>query len=434
MASPLAPEDNIPATVSGDGITQGDLTPNSPESDTALAMDLLDEESALKTLTENVRDQDDLERDISLQANRALIEAEDKKDQKRIEKAELSKSRLANLKRTQEQKLRGTHGNPTLTVRIQREIARIDAEIEICVSDIADFNARIAKRHQDGVSDGVAAGSDGRLPNETRREFLIRTGKITPFAQVGGPLPDGVQGDLANAIVDAEDEAIAEELEADEGEGPRSHRNLRLPGFTEASDYSATDVQSEFSLRPRKRRRLREEEAASSDEFTPAAAASGAETPDSFDDGESDDIDLTARPSKTKRKAATKDGGDKEDLSGIDDGNEDVYQRRLNDWVERRSRARLQRQEQLGQSADGATRDDTEEWFKPSPDQPDHEFPNGLRLPGDIYPSLFDYQKTAVQWLGELYSQRVGGIIGDEMGLGKTGRQILLRNLPCTRD
>jgi SNF2 family DNA or RNA helicase len=28
--------------------------------------------------------------------------------------------------------------------------------------------------------------------------------------------------------------------------------------------------------------------------------------------------------------------------------------------------------------------------------------------------------KTGVQWLWELYSQQVGGIIGDEMGLGKT--------------
>jgi DNA excision repair protein ERCC-6 len=62
-----------------------------------------------------------------------------------------------------------------------------------------------------------------------------------------------------------------------------------------------------------------------------------------------------------------------------------------------------------------------EEWFKPSPDEPDHKFGDDLKLPGDIYPSLFDYQKTCVQWLAELYSQRVGGIIGDEMGLGKTG-------------
>ncbi len=106
-----------------------------------------------------------------------------------------------------------------------------------------------------------------------------------------------------------------------------------------------------------------------------------------------------------------------------------VYQSRLKDWVERRSRARRRRQEQQGQVPEDAGGSTTEEWFKPSPDQPDHEFPNSLRLPGDIYPSLFDYQKTGVQWLAELYSQRVGGIIGDEMGLGKTGTPWLLRTL-----
>jgi DNA excision repair protein ERCC-6 len=55
----------------------------------------------------------------------------------------------------------------------------------------------------------------------------------------------------------------------------------------------------------------------------------------------------------------------------------------------------------LGQPADDGL-GGVEEWFKPSPDQPDHQFENGLKLPGDIYPSLFDYQKTGVQWLAEL--------------------------------
>lgn len=44
----------------------------------------------------------------------------------------------------------------------------------------------------------------------------------------------------------------------------------------------------------------------------------------------------------------------------------------------------------------------------------------GLKIPGRMFESLFDYQKTGVKWLWELHSQRAGGIIGDEMGLGKT--------------
>jgi DNA excision repair protein ERCC-6 len=51
---------------------------------------------------------------------------------------------------------------------------------------------------------------------------------------------------------------------------------------------------------------------------------------------------------------------------------------------------------------------------------PDVIFEGGYRVPGDLYSKLFDYQRTGVKWLWELYTQRAGGIIGDEMGLGKT--------------
>lgn len=37
-----------------------------------------------------------------------------------------------------------------------------------------------------------------------------------------------------------------------------------------------------------------------------------------------------------------------------------------------------------------------------------------------IYSRLYDYQRTAVSWMFELFKNRLGGILGDEMGLGKT--------------
>ncbi|KAK4152663.1 SNF2 family N-terminal domain-containing protein [Chaetomidium leptoderma] len=376
-----------------------------------------DEASALKLLTENVRDQDDLERDITLQASRALIEAEDNRDQKRIEKAELSKSRLENQLKLQQQKLRAAHANPTARLRVQREIARIEAEVEICDKDIADFNARIERRNQQDAEDAQVPATGGKLPGETQREYLIRTGKITPFASFGSARPDGVQGELADAIIDAEDEAVAEELEEQAGEGPRSHQNLRLPGFAEDNEGpSSSAVESEFSLRPRKKRRVQKPFVESDEEFAPDKPASEAASPESL---ASDDFDMTDTTPKRKRVKAAKESEDKVDLSNVDDGNEAVYQKRLGDWVERRSRARRRRQETAGQPVEDGS-DGIAEWFKPSPDQPDHLFENGLKLPGDIYPSLFDYQKTGVQWLAELYAQQVGGIVGDEMGLGKT--------------
>ncbi|KAL2195470.1 SNF2 family N-terminal domain-containing protein [Corynascus similis CBS 632.67] len=376
-----------------------------------------DEASALKLLTENVRDQDDLERDITMQASRALIEAEDKRDQKRIEKAESSKSKLENQRKLQQQKLSTAHTNPTARLRIQREIARIEAEIEICDKDISDFKARIEQRNRQDATESQAQTTGGKLPGETHREYLIRTGKITPFASFGGPRPEGVQGELADAVIDAEDEAVAEELEQQAGEAPRSHQNLRLPGFAEdIEDISSSAVESEFSLRPRKKRKVQKPTIETDDDFAPDESASEAA---SLASSASDDYDMTDITPKRKRGKAVQKGEDKVDLSNIDDGNEAVYQKRLKDWTERRSRARRRRQEKSGQPVDDGT-DGVEEWHKPSPDQPDHHFENGLKLPGDIYPSLFDYQKTGVQWLAELYAQQVGGIVGDEMGLGKT--------------
>lgn len=426
---PVAPPPCKPTSTANDDTEEGPLadkitaaSPPGTHQDGSPASDLpedLDEESALKNLSATARDQEDLERDISHQANLALIEAEDNKDQKRIKKAEAAKLKYINQKKDQQAKLRTSRGNTTFQNKAQKEIARLDAEIELADKDIVELNARIEERHQAGRDDEVTAGrATGRLPGETQREFLIRTGKITPFSKIGGQRPEGVHGDLADAIIAAEDEAVAEELENEQvADQIRSHQNLRLPGFLEEDDDDVTaTVENEFSLRPRKKRRIQND--ASSDEFTPESAAS----PASISAGGSEDYDLTgltrAAPRKTpKGSKAAKDAGGKVDFSKIDDGDESVYRHRLSDWEERRSRARRRRQEREGISGDD---DGEEEWFKPSPDQPDHQFENGIKLPGDIYPSLFDYQKTGVQWLAELYGRQVGGIVGDEMGLGKT--------------
>ncbi|KIH90496.1 DNA excision repair protein ERCC-6 [Sporothrix brasiliensis 5110] len=455
-------------------------TPAAPDavSDNAA---MLDEESAIKALTETVRDQDDLERDITYQAELALIDAEDKRDEKRIERLEASKTKLEAQRSTYQQRLRTTStGNPALRRRFESEIAKLAAEIETADKDLADFRRRIDQRHVGDGGRGAAgpasatdddkSAGNHRLPNETQREFLIRTGKITPFAKISGARPDGVEGDLADVILEAEDEAIAEELAGSARDEPHSHQNLRLPGFSEGvqavklgradaqrtakqkqeteaqagpSTAAEASVESEFSLRPRKKRKTRPVDAeqgsdygggdGDEDEWKPAADTSEPGTAptsgDESDDDDTTDFTKLTRPKAKKQRGrkgrastlASETEGDsdaKVNLSGVDDGNEMVYKQRLDNWVTRRRNARRLRRQAAGFPADDD--DDTPEWFKPSPDEPDHVFENGLRLPGDIYPSLFAYQKTAVRWLAELYDMRVGGIIGDEMGLGKT--------------
>ncbi|KAI1811236.1 SNF2 family N-terminal domain-containing protein [Poronia punctata] len=376
----------------------------------------LDEASALRTLAADVRDQDDLERDITYQASLALIEAEDKKDEKRIEKAHANLRKLDAQKKTQEERYRKAAGKPEVKQKIREEIARIESETSLTKDDITQFEARIEKRHRESQEDGQITSGSQKLPGETYREFLIRTGKITPFDIKARP--QGIGGELAEVLADVEEEAAGNGLEEQAGYEPRSHQNLRAPGFAEDTDIPTTVVETEFSLRPRKRRRPVQDDV-SSDEYTPQTA----EAPDAefSDSEESEGYDFTERPSK-KAKTGGKDDGEV-DLGKLDDGIEANYQRRLKDWVDRRSRARLRRRENAQGDEDQTDQNEAEEeeeWFKPSPDESDHHLRHGLKLPGDIYPALFDYQKTGVQWLAELYSQQVGGIIGDEMGLGKT--------------
>ncbi|KAG4221453.1 hypothetical protein PC116_g30071, partial [Phytophthora cactorum] len=75
-------------------------------------IDITDEDSALRNLTSGVRDQDDLERDITYKANLALIDAEDKRDEKRIEKVQATIQKLNAQKKTQEEHFRKAIGKP----------------------------------------------------------------------------------------------------------------------------------------------------------------------------------------------------------------------------------------------------------------------------------------------------------------------------------
>ncbi|QLQ82578.1 hypothetical protein HG537_0H03410 [Torulaspora globosa] len=92
-----------------------------------------------------------------------------------------------------------------------------------------------------------------------------------------------------------------------------------------------------------------------------------------------------------------------------DDGDELYYQRRLRRWIKQRS---------SGRTYD--PQPDLPEWLKAHPSISDAKLNDEFKVPGDIFSLLFNYQKTCVQWLYELFQQKCGGIIGDEMGLGKT--------------
>ena len=430
-----------------------------------------DEASRLKDLATEVRDQDDLERDIGRQADQLLIQQADERDTKRLEKTQGDKEKLeTQVLRLRERRARPT-GSATAT-RLDAEISHLEASIKAFTSDLEQIQARINERHTNEVQNDVHTDEElgnRRMPNESQRDFLIRTGKITPFSKLPGKTLSRSDSTLQDALLDAEEDEAESEPVNDEPRtvGNLSHRNLIRPGFVDDEEKESTFEVPEDSHRPKKRRRLQTEKLPAGSHIeeskqTADANVNAKTEAYSDDDGDSyipepDDHDMTALgepesdeesedatfmdttpPRRTggqrKKKALVE--SENYDISGLDDGNEHLYQNRLHSWVTRRGAARAKSIARALQSSVSEPeipldniptmaetrngQDSEEEWHQPHPVTPDTEFEGNYRIPGDIYPSLFDYQKTGVQWLWELYSQRVGGIVGDEMGLGKT--------------
>lgn len=430
-----------------------------------------DEASRLKDLATEVRDQDDLERDIGRQADQLLIEQADERDKKRLAKTWGDKEKLENQVRRLRDRRERSGGSATAT-RLNAEILHLEASIRSFTSDLEQIQARIDERHAEEANEDVHPDEEKgnrRMPSESQRDFLIRTGKITPFSKISGKKLSRDDSTLRGVLLDAEEEEAETEPVEDKPQTTEklSHRNLLQPGFRDEEEDESIFEVLEDSDRPKKRRRLHrtspakvhtngsqqiftakvksEREVSSEEEedsYIPELdhremAALGESQTGSDELEDATFTDTTPPPRvRDKRKNKLLVDSEKEDLTGLDDGNERLYQGRLRSWVSRRSAARAKATARAAGSlvaeSDSLVDDDLiiaqppnghdseEEWHQPHPFTSDTEFEGGYRIAGDIYPSLFDYQKTGVQWLWELYSQQVGGIVGDEMGLGKT--------------
>jgi DNA excision repair protein ERCC-6 len=428
-----------------------------------------DEATRIASLAAGIRDQDDLERDIGRQADALLIEQADERDNKRLERTKADKARLDGQVHRLEKKL-SEFGNQATKNRYRAEIANYKTQIDGLQTDLDQIQKRIDDRKNEAATatGDTLLGEAGnqKLPGESQRDFLIRTGKITPFSKMGRQLLR-TSSSLAEVMFDAEEEEDEEMADQEpQVDAQRSHRNLRMPGFAD-DEKSEPEEEDEFpEERPAKKRKLQsngkgkslaeEDEDADlesaqeeeEDEYIPdlddkelAAVGESDDEEEPEDEDVDGDFSLGTSGTNKRKKGAKKVtkkpqqvADSQEDLAGIDDGNEKVYQARLQSWIRRRSAARRKHQdptksgegaadvdmEQDGDEEHHTGQEGEEEWHLPHPTQTDAEFEGGYRIPGDIYPSLFDYQKTGVQWLWELYSQQVGGIIGDEMGLGKT--------------
>lgn len=371
-------------------------------------------------------DQDELESSITRKANRALIAKESELDEKRLEKAKTELAKVERKIQSLERRLASSATKISQRKKLKEDIEWFEKnEKALLASDIADIQERL-RQNTELLKDTGKTTSD-RMEDESERDFLIRTGKITAFGN-------------SNAFAASGNEA-------------QSHQNLRAPGFmSEVGDKEsikggmegnknlgensgetlgetlgetvklednggdgAVVVEQDMAetgngsddedalVHTRKRKRRTSNDIIDSDSaFEDADSAPDSANDDPYSEDNASEEKLTDRQNYQTHPSLTE--------RNVDDGDEAYYQARLAEWSQKRSLLRNSAQNDPNVA----------EWHKPHPSIPDAVLDSRFRLPGDVYPSLFEYQKTCVQWLWELYSQKTGGIIGDEMGLGKT--------------
>lgn len=365
-----------------------------------------DNDNQLNDLGVKFVDQDQLEQDITKKANKALITKDTELDQKRLDKATKEYSKVLTRIRLIQNKLANPKTKISQRKLLKDEISWFEQnELEPLKQDITDITNRLnenksqlSQTHKKVTGESV----NEQLPGESEKDFLIRTGKITAFGN----------------------ENAFHQNETNESEDVKSHVFLRAPGFEDAvvdqddNDYSYSAVEdSDIPTHVGMGTKRKHLEVNISENDRSEYEDDNEELQDSDDNAvpiklEDDDYDIYEN-TKPISKLKIDISKSSDEQRNVDDGDENLYQIRLKNWIERRSELRKQTQTET-------SNEEKDEWLKPHPKIPDAVLDFNFKLPGDIYPSLFDYQKTCVQWLWELYSQKTGGIIGDEMGLGKT--------------
>ncbi|KAF3919935.1 hypothetical protein AA313_de0203224 [Arthrobotrys entomopaga] len=359
-----------------------------------------------------------LEEEIAARAEADLLEKEMKeserakeKEAKRAEKAERRLKVLQGL-------VKNAFG-PGKAKRME-ELEEAKATLALHKANMVDIDHRLQLRAARVTAAVRASDSGEQRPGESRRDYLIRKGIINPFMADG---PDGDAAGPALSFQELRAPGFAFGQPPGPGAGNPATPSLGVPPTTHKKVVGFEDDYEDGEVRSFRPRRAPKRSVASED--------------GTFGEGEVVDVDDVEEeeeeafstsgkgkaPARKRRRTRASDeevGGEGEDdLRDLDDGVEEVYQRRQRAWCAKRAAARAISEAEVGVEVEED--DDTPEWFKPSPSAPDYEVDTGFNLPGDIAQSLFDYQKTAVNWLWNLHAkQHTGGILGDEMGLGKT--------------
>lgn len=363
------------------------------------------ETNRLENLGVELVEQTQLESRLHSNASKLLAQQSLEIDQKRLQRTQAKLNKINYELRKLQNKLSSPLVKISEKEKLRSQINEVKSgKLKETEDDIKDITQRINKvlsgedQIKDNNSKTALSNIDERHPGESEKEYLIRTGKLTAF------------GNTAGFIVDiGDDDKVIEE----DTMGPISHQNLRVPGFINRESSTAKitkQVSTSKEQKPKRNRNVVED-----GDFMVNDEADEDDYPEDEEEQDNECLDeyiLEATdptlPGRKKHRLLTED-----EIRNVDDGNSNFFESRLKTWCHHRSKHR----------SDPASFQESEniaEWFKPHPSHADAVLTAEFKIPGDIYPSLFDYQRTGIQWLYELYSLSHGGIISDEMGLGKT--------------
>ncbi|KAM3583284.1 DNA repair protein rhp26 [Umbelopsis sp. WA50703] len=386
-----------------------------------------DKGGELQDLGVDFVDQNVLERELMAKADKAINAREDELDEKRLVKAakeiDAAQKLLASLKKRMNEKSMSTFEKDRVLAKINEQVVRL----RNAKKDEREIKERMEDRKKLARStNSQAIHENQRGVNESEREFLIRTGKITPFARMSGL-------EKSQNAVDEDVTITGQALDIVSSD--RSHRDLRRKSYQDFLPKQITKDKETTQYKAKKRKRRR------SSASLPTSQSSGSEfDPDKTSDFEDEEelMDLDEKKEPLLDDDILNDDMEENDtclqdgqVAVInDDGIEANFQDRLYRWSLNRQLLRYKLQHPEASNMTSHELEETlsvngdldveSEIYKPHPAIEDVAFEGDIRIPGELYNDLFDYQKTCVQWLWELYCQEAGGIIGDEMGLGKT--------------
>ena len=138
--------------------------------------------SELDQLDVKLVDQDELETSITKKANKVLLLKDVELDEKRLEKA----TKLLERTKRQITALSNQLSNPRTKIserkRLKDEISYIEEnDLSPQLRDVDEIKKRLQENTKQINDKTLCKNSSDRLPDESERDYLIRTGKITAF-------------------------------------------------------------------------------------------------------------------------------------------------------------------------------------------------------------------------------------------------------------